>query len=344
MIYLVLFLSSLIAILILTPYLISFLLKINIVDIPGGRKIHDRLIPRLGGILIYFVVFFLLLTFYNDLNSIRFIIIGSFILAATGFIDDYLEMAWKYKLLVQVIISLFVINHFLTAINKITIFEITLPFPLNFIILFLFILGVINALNFMDGLDGLVSKFSFSIFALYFVLGFLLNNAFIMFISITFSGALLGFIIYNAYPARIFLGDCGSMTLGLFLVATCIQVSLTKYSGNLNLTPAVFILALPVIDAIKVVFIRIINRKSPFLPDQNHLHHQILKNCSKPKLTVIILQAISLVFLVAVLFYFIGNYLVAYSLFIAGLVVVFTISPAIKLIAKISLKSSQQII
>src|ERR1035437_7542856 len=151
MVYLILFLSGLISLLVLTPYLINFLLKINVVDIPGGRKIHDGLVPRLGGILIYFVVSFLLLTFYNDLNTIRFIIIGSFILAATGFIDDCLGMEWKYKLIVQVIISLFIIYHFLPSINKITIFEITLPFPLNYIIFFLFILGAINALNLMDG-------------------------------------------------------------------------------------------------------------------------------------------------------------------------------------------------
>jgi len=344
MVYLILFLSGLISILILTPYLINFLLKINVVDIPGGRKIHDGLVPRLGGILIYFIVSFLLLTFYNDLNTIRFVIIGSFILAACGFIDDCLGMAWKYKLIIQVVISMYVIYHFLTAIHKITIFEVVLPFPLNYIILFLFILGTINALNLMDGLDGLVSQFSFSIFALNFVLGFMLNNVFIMFISITFSGALLGFMIYNAYPARIFLGDGGSLTLGFFLVVTCIELSLTKYSGNLNLTPALFTLALPVVDTIRVATIRIINKKSPFLPDQNHLHHQILKSGIKHESTVMILQAISLIFLFAALFYFRENYLMAYILFAVGLFVVFSISPVIKLIQKVWLKFNKKIL
>jgi len=195
----------------------------------------------------------------------------------------------------------------------------------------------------MDGLDGLVSQYSFSIFALNLVLGYLLNNAFIMFISIIFSGALIGFIIYNTYPARIFLGDCGSMTLGLFLVVTCIQVSITKYSSNLNLTPVIFALALPVIDAVRVVILRILNKKSPFLPDQNHLHHQILKICINPKLTIGIIRAISLFFLFAVLFYFLGNILVAYILFIVGLIVEVTISPATKLLTKVYLKFSQQI-
>jgi UDP-GlcNAc:undecaprenyl-phosphate GlcNAc-1-phosphate transferase len=188
----------------------------------------------------------------------------------------------------------------------------------------------------MDGIDGLVTQFSFLIFALNFVLGFLLNNVFIMFISITFIGVLLGFMIYNVYPARIFLGDGGSLTLGLFLVVTCIEVSLTKYSGSLNLTPAVFTLALPVIDTVRVVIIRLINKKSPFLPDQNHLHHRILKGGIDQKSTVMILLAISLIFLFSALFYFRENYFLAYILFILGIVVVFSISSVIKFVAKVS--------
>lgn len=332
MIYLLLFLSSLIAVIVLTPYLIDFLCKYNLVDIPDERKVHTGLTPRMGGLLIHFVATFLVLCFYNDVNAVKFLIIASFIIVICGLMDDGVGLKWSTKLFVQIAAVAFLLYHFYPRISLVTIAGIAIPFPLNFLIIFLFALGVINALNMMDGLDGLVSGFSFSIFVLFFALGFLTQNIFIMILSATLAGALLGFIKYNAFPSRIFLGDSGSLTLGFFLVAASIEVTLTKFNGKLDLTFPILVLALPILDTLRVMGTRILAGRSPFIADRNHLHHLILAHNVRHKTVVFIIQSFALIYLFAAICYYEGKIIPAYILFVVNTLAVVSIRSLLKVV------------
>lgn len=335
MIYLLLFLSSLIAVIVLTPYLIDFLYKHNLVDVPDTRKVHTSLTPRMGGLLIYAVVTFLIVCFYADINAIKFLLVASVILVVCGALDDGVGLKWNVKLMIQIAAVAFLLYNYSSKISGVYLLGFTLPFPVNYIIMFLFALGLINALNMMDGLDGLVSGFSFSIFSFYFAIGFLFHNTFLMVLSVTFAGALLGFIKYNAFPSRIFLGDSGSLTLGFFLVAASFEVTLTRFGTNLDLTFPIIALALPILDTLRVMVTRILAKKSPFLPDKNHLHHIVLGFNIRHKTTVFIIQSFALFYLFAAICYFEGNIITAYIIFTANTIIILAIKPVMKIMIRL---------
>ena len=335
MIYLLLFLSSLISVIVLTPYLIEFLCRHKLVDVPDERKVHTNLTPRMGGVLIHAVVTFLVVSFYSDVNTIKFLIIASVIIVACGFLDDGVGLKWNVKFLVQMGGVGFLLYHFSARIENVSLLGLSIPFPLNYILLFVFALGVINALNLMDGLDGLVSGFSFSIFALCFALGFLFRNTFLMILSVTLAGALLGFIKFNAFPSRIFLGDSGSLTLGFFLVAAVFEVSITKYAGTIDMAFPIIVLALPVLDTLRVMGTRLMQKKSPFLPDKNHLHHIILSFNIRHKTTVFIIQSLAMFYLFAAICYIEGKYLLAYLLFFVNTGAILLIKPVMRGLIKL---------
>ena len=332
MIYLLLFLSSLITVIISTPYLIEFLQKNNLVDVPDARKVHKKLTPRMGGILIHLVVTFVIMSFHPDLNAVRFLVIASFIVVSCGLLDDGFGLKWSTKFLIQMIAVSFLIYHYWGNLQNVYLLGMRLPQPVNIIIVFFFALGIINALNMMDGLDGLVSGFSFSVFALNFAFGFLFHNTFLMLLSVSLAGALLGFIKFNAYPSKIFLGDSGSLTLGFFLVVSCFEVSISKNGGNLDLTLPIITLALPVLDTLRVMGTRVLAGNSPFLPDKNHLHHIILSYNIRHKTVVFAIQSFAIIYLFSAISYFDNNYAAAYVLFVVNSALIIAVRPLLNFV------------
>jgi UDP-GlcNAc:undecaprenyl-phosphate/decaprenyl-phosphate GlcNAc-1-phosphate transferase len=334
MLYLFVFFSSLIITIFSTPFLINFLTHWNIVDTPGGRRINTSAIPRMGGILIYIIVLAALLTYVNEYPIFYFVIVSSGLLALCGVLDDLKNLKWYIKYILHSLSAIVIIAHFYPLIRQMEIFGTQLPFPLDIIILFFFITGSVNALNMLDGMDGLVSGFSLLLFMLIFILAFSLANPFLLILSAASIGSLIGFLKYNANPAKIFLGDTGSLILGFFLVISALLLTHNLNPNSMDLGFPIILLGVPLIDTLRVILVRIWHGKSPFEADQNHIHHMISGNNIRHKTTVFIIQTFTVFFIMLSLVYLFYNQFIAYTLFCLSGVFLFLINYIMHLFRK----------
>lgn len=299
-----------------TPYFINFLFKNNIVDKPNGedRHIHTEPIPRLGGVIIFAVIISITLTFYHDISSILFFISGALVVFILGILDDLRSIKWNIKFLVQsvaVILLIISFNEYQYPIIKLV--NITLPYGLNNLVLFVLILGILNSFNLMDGLDGLVTGYSLIVASMCFLLNMGSGMIFTGYLSAAVIGTTLGFLKFNANPARIFLGDSGSLTLGYLITSLVIIISgvvsvnpqdTTKsYSNTIDLTFIIIALALPIIDTLRVILVRFKRGNNLFLADANHLHHILLNKKIKHKTVVLLIHIFSVMFVLLAIYY-----------------------------------------
>ena len=302
--YLVIFFTALLSTIFFTPYLIGFLTKERIVDNPDKkRRINLDTVPRMGGIIIYFVVMLLVISFYPELDSLRYFVMASIVIVSLGIVDDIIGVNWDKKFLFQTIASLLLIFFLSPFYNSVKIFGFILPYPFNHFVLFILVLGAINSINLLDGLDGLVSGFSLLVVSVTFLLGYFYNDQLLMILSISLAGALLGFLKFNAYPARIFLGDAGSQSLGFFLISVALLTTLNIHKNLLDLTFTIILLGVPIIDTLKVMILRILGRKNLFMPDQSHTHHLLFGLKIRHKVTVFIIQGFSFLYAAASIYY-----------------------------------------
>ncbi len=276
--YPLIFFAGLVITIFLTPYLITFLQRFEIVDKPDQRRINKTTIPRMGGIVIFIVVMLLIFSFFPDLNSIRLLIVSALLISVCGTLDDILTTKWHVKFLFIFIASMFLITYFSPSFSTLKLLGVTLPSPLDYIVLCVFMVGVINSVNLLDGLDGLASGFSLLVFSMFFVLANILQDELLMVSMAALAGTLLGFLNYNAHPAKIFLGDTGSLLLGFFLLFSSVSISNKLSLDELDLTFAIIVLGVPIIDTLKVMLTRILKKKNPFHPDKTHIHHVIFDN------------------------------------------------------------------
>ncbi len=269
MTYLLVFFTSLITTIFLTPFFIDFLNKTKIVDQPGGRKIHTKAIPRMGGLIIFFIVIVMLNAFVEDFDSIKLIVISATILAFSGIIDDVLGLDNFIKFVVQNIYAIILIYYLEQHYTYVKVFGIMLNSQWDYLILLLFIVGTINSINFLDGLDGLASGFSILISSVLLALAIRKNDVFLILFNVTLLGSTIGFLRFNAFPARVFLGDTGSLILGFFLVLLSSLTAINYHESALDLTFPIILLGVPIIDTIKVFVIRIIKKRDPLLVIQS---------------------------------------------------------------------------
>jgi len=316
MIYLVIFFTNLVLTIFLTPVLIDFFTRIKVLDFPGdARKINKTAVPRMGGVLIYFIVIITTIGFYGDLNYIRFFVLASGIIVLLGIIDDLIGVKWNHKFIIQFAMALFLIYFLSQEFDAIVFFGIELPHPFEYIIFILFIVGAVNSVNLLDGLDGLVSGFSLMVIFVTFLVAFNTDNKFLLVLSASLMGALIGFLKYNAFPARIFLGDTGAYVLGFFLATASVLAATNTSTRILDLTFPVILLGVPVIDTIKVMFVRMLEKRNPFIADMSHIHHSIIDKIPNHKITVFIIESITVLFAGLSLYYLKGNKDIAMILF-----------------------------
>ncbi len=299
--YVITFIIPILLSLILTPFVRRLAFRLNIVDHPNDRKVHKKVMPYLGGVAIYisFALSYLVTSRLTDFESTiigNSILIGGLIIVLTGSIDDAKDIRPKWKLLGQIIAAILPIYYGLT-IN-----EISLPFMeegvyvgwFGIAITFLWIVGMTNAVNFIDGLDGLASGVSAISFGALFVVSMLLGNVMLAFTSLLLIGAIIGFLPYNFYPARIFMGDSGSMFLGYTLALMSLlelkQVTLVSF-----LVP-IMILGIPLMDTFYAMIRRKLKGVPISSPDKNHLHHRFLHLGFSHRTSVLIIYTISFVF------------------------------------------------
>lgn len=303
MTYLLVFFTSLITTIFLTPFLIDFLRRTKIVDVPGGRKIHTEVIPRMGGLIIFFMVLIMLNAFVDDFESIKLILISATILVFSGIVDDVMGLENFIKYIIQNISGVILIFYLEKHYTQVSLFGIFIPQPFDYLVLLVFIIGTINSINFLDGLDGLASGFSLLIFAVLLILAIRKEDVLLMLMLVSLLGSTLGFLRFNAFPASIFLGDTGSLVLGFFLILLSSLTSIIYHNSVLDLTFVLILLAVPLIDTVKVFLIRIKNRKDPFSGDTNHQHHIIKSTIVSHEATVFLIEIFSLGFIFISLIY-----------------------------------------
>jgi UDP-GlcNAc:undecaprenyl-phosphate GlcNAc-1-phosphate transferase len=326
LIYVVLSVIALIFSLILTPIVKWIAIKIGAVDKPDERKVHTGIMPRMGGLAIYLsllVTYIIGILFLNipENNMVTGLFVGGTIIIFVGILDDRFQISPWMKLLGQLI-----------ATSSLLFFDLTLktihlPFVngevslglLSIPITFLWVIGITNAMNLIDGLDGLAAGVC-SIAALsFFAVSLMLGNTVVAIISIILFGSLLGFLKYNFHPAKIFMGDTGSLFLG-FILATVSLLELKKI-GVISFLFPIFILGLPISDTLFAIIRRKLNNMPISKPDKKHLHHCLIDLGFSHKKTVLVMYAVSIIFsLLAVLtavmpLWFSGIILVVYIVF-----------------------------
>jgi UDP-GlcNAc:undecaprenyl-phosphate GlcNAc-1-phosphate transferase len=275
---------------ILTPLIRYLALQKGFVDCPQrARKVHQQATPRLGGaaVLLSFlsvvIVAGLTVPQLSDLLWGNNPVIGSVILGAIGiftigFLDDLARLAPKTKLFGEFIIAGLVVwgaNLSFTEIQFLGLGSISFPEWFGFGLSCLWIVGMVNAINLIDGLDGLASGITLFGLLSVSVVGYLAGISSVTWMSTLLIGCLLGFLVYNSRPASIFLGDCGSLTLG-YLAGCLTLLASFREGGAIDGIFPVLAFSVPILDCVFAIFRRTMRGRSPFSPDMEHFHHRLM--------------------------------------------------------------------
>lgn len=292
--------------------------QINAMDIPNKRKVHQKPIPRLGGLAI-FLAFLIGYMFYGTISTQMIsVLIGGFIIILTGIVDDINSVPARYKFFCQTVAATIVVVYGKLFFTNITILGFTLAFPnwINMILSIFFIVAIINAINLIDGLDGLASGISSIYFLTIAILGFVLNElgGLDIILSLIMLGSTLGFLFHNFPPAKIFMGDTGSMFLGFMI--SVIALLGYKVATITSVIIPIIILFIPIFDTVLAIIRRVLKRESIGTPDKEHLHHQLLKMTSSPTKTVLIIYFINAVFSAISILFVLGDNKQAIAIYI----------------------------
>lgn len=261
----------------LMPLLIRMSPRLGLMDVPGeARKVHQRVIPRSGGLAMALGVFVpaLLLLPKGDPLWLS-VLAGALVIVIFGFLDDQRDLHYRWKFAGQTLAVLIVMAG--GVVIEYLPFMGLDPAPpwLTYPVTFLFLLGVTNAVNLSDGLDGLAAGTTLIALAMISLFAYLCTERTVLLLALTTMGCVFGFLRYNTFPARVFMGDAGSQFLG-FIAAVLVILVTQSDGGAISPMLAVLILGLPILDTFTVMAIRLWQRRSPFSPDRNHLHHQIM--------------------------------------------------------------------
>ena len=292
------FMTALFASLIMVPFLYRWGLERKMVDMPDERKIHRHAVPRLGGISICMAFLFSILVYVDLMREMRGIMAGALIVFVTGLVDDLYGISPRRKFFGELcaVVTTMMVGHLYihTLGDLFGAGEIILPIWIGLPFTLLAVIGVVNAFNLIDGLDGLAGGVSVITLVAFSILAFHTGNTQVVILCVALLGALLGFLKYNFYPARIFMGDAGSLVVGF--VISFLALRLTQGSGSL-VQPVVplLIIGLPVADTVLVMSLRILSGQSPFAADQTHVHHKFLALGFEHRYTVILIYGISLI-------------------------------------------------
>lgn len=320
--YFVPFLIALIVAYVLTPGVKKLAIKVGAVDKPNARKVHTHAIPRLGGLAIY-VGFMAAVIFCVPVrHELLGLLLGCTAIVALGIWDDICNIPAKVKLVGQIVAACIPIafgiqiewltNPFGTLI--------VLPELVAIPVTIFWIIGFTNTVNLIDGLDGLAAGVSFIASVSMFLLAYTMNQYLPAMIIVAMAGAALGFLQYNFNPAKIFMGDTGSMLLG-YTMAVAAVLGLVKTAATIALVVPLIALGLPILDTLFAIIRRKMSGVPIFQPDKGHLHHRLLALGMSQKQAVLIMYFVSIVLGIVALF--VAN--VSYQTGIATVLVVLAV-------------------
>ena len=295
------FFTAFMLVMIAMPSLIKVAKLKHLVDEPGDqRKLRNRSVPTIGGIMIFAGTLFAYCLLFpskenwmmgnnydplSALNEFKYLVASMFVLFFLGLKDDIIGVAPKKKLYVHALVGVILVY---LADIRITsfwgLFEVNdLPYWFSIALSLFTYIVIVNAMNLIDGVDGLaggIGVIASSTFAFWF---YTTGDLPLALLAISLAGALIGFLVFNFQPAKIFMGDSGSLILGMVLYVLAmklIEFPPSRLNGILQHVSkpvlVIAILAYPLMDTLRVFTVRIANRQSPFKADKNHIHHKLL--------------------------------------------------------------------
>ncbi|TVQ48454.1 MAG: undecaprenyl/decaprenyl-phosphate alpha-N-acetylglucosaminyl 1-phosphate transferase [Gloeocapsa sp. DLM2.Bin57] len=299
--HIIAFLVSISVVLWSTPVVKTIGIKSGKVDLPGERKIHKRPIVRIGGVSIFIGSLSALLIVwwlggFGILSpekewEIWGVTIGGLLLFLVGLADDLFNLSAMSRLFMQTAVATF------AWWVGVRIDFLSIPFSgivhlgwLGLPITLFWLVGMTNAINWIDGVDGLAAGVSGIAAVVMLIVSLFMNQPAAALVAAALAGGALGFLRYNFNPAQIFMGDGGAYFMGFTLAGVGVIGLVKTYA----LTAVMLTLAVPIIDMSLVIISRILKKKSPFKPDNSHLHHRLLKAGVSQRLTVLFIYALTL--------------------------------------------------
>ncbi|GAY79107.1 glycosyltransferase family 4 protein [Sporolactobacillus inulinus] len=301
MVYVTFFICFLAAVA-LTPLVRKLAIRIGATDLPNARKVHKKIMPRMGGLAIYLAFLIGIFILWPDSSFTLPLIVGSVIIIITGILDDMYSLSPRVKMVAHFFAALVIVQ------SGISVTFINLPFNgvlhlywLSVPLTLLWIMGITNAINLIDGLDGLAVGVSSIVLMTIAGLSLTEGNVFVFTVSTILLGSTLGFLPYNFHPAKIFMGDTGSYFLGY--VISVLALLGFKNVTLFSLVVPIILLAVPISDTLFAIVRRLVNKKPLTAPDKSHLHHCLLRYGFSQRQTVVLIYGMSAMFaLAAILF------------------------------------------
>lgn len=302
----------------ITPLVEILADSVGAVDHPAERKVHAKPIPRLGGVAIYLGFLLASVLFLGIDRELMGILLGATFILALGVIDDMKDLSPKVKFLGQ-----------LGAAVILILFGVQIEFVGNpfgkgllylggwgvFLTLF-WVVGLTNTINFIDGLDGLAAGVSTIALATLCFVAHQTGQLETAMISIALAGSALGFLKHNFHPARIFMGDSGSMFLGFMLGAITVLGVMKSVAAIALLVPIV-IMGVPIFDTISAIFRRFRDKRPVTQADKNHIHHRLLYRGFSHRQTVLIIYFWSALLSMAALILKFATFMEKITVFVA---------------------------
>ncbi|MDE6266096.1 MAG: undecaprenyl/decaprenyl-phosphate alpha-N-acetylglucosaminyl 1-phosphate transferase [Muribaculaceae bacterium] len=304
---------------ILIPQILLIAFRKKLFDEPDERKIHKGVIPRLGGISFMPSIVFSIacatgfsLLFYEGMINVAlneasvqvsFGVCALMLLYLMGLADDLVGVRYRAKFVIQGIASVFLVMAGLYIVNLHGFCSLNLlPQWFAYAFTILVIIFITNAINLIDGIDGLASGLSMIACLFYGIIFYMNSDFFYALLMFATLGTLMPFFYYNVFGnpekfKKIFMGDTGALTIGLVLSVASIHLSNNGVAANTTINPLIIAfspLIVPGFDVVRVYLYRLRNRRNPFLPDKNHIHHKFLAlgmRQSHAMLTILALSA-----------------------------------------------------
>ena len=287
--YILVFGLGLVINLLLTPLSQAIALAVGLVDRPDGRrKLHETAIPLAGGPALYaslsIVVIIACLARsvfsivrQSDIAILLGLFLGCTLICGIGIFDDARGLRGRYKLLGQ-LAAVGIVMAFGVQVERINIFSWEIPLgAVSIPLTAFFLLGAINSLNLLDGMDGLLGSVATIVCIAFGVMAVLCGQGTAALVAFAMAGSLVGFLRYNLPPARVYMGDSGSMLVGLVVGVLAIHSSL-KGPATLALAAPMCVLVIPIFDTAAAIVRRKLSGRSVFVTDRNHLHHCLLRS------------------------------------------------------------------
>ena len=311
------FLTSLFVVMFAMPSLIKVAKIKHLVDEPSeDRKVHRKRIPTIGGVLIFAgTILAFSLWFPTDdigkafglkeaVHDFQHVIASMFILFFVGTKDDIIGFSPTKKLIAHIIVGyilVFLGDFRIMSLHGFFGFYGDLPFLVSAIFSIFVYIVIVNAINLIDGVDGLAAGVGLIACTAFAVWNFGIGHMPFAILATSLGGALLGFLFFNFNPAKIFMGDSGSLTIGLIMYVLAVGMIEHKGMGVTDVFTqisrpvlAMAILSYPLLDTLRVFTLRAIKGRSPFSSDSNHLHHHLLSLKIGHKKTVLIVYLFSI--------------------------------------------------